>query len=499
MKAEKGLGEKREEKAREVEGKESFIEKGERSLEIFAGEALKNIGEAVLDFKETSEERLAHIGEVVSLGKDALREIQNELSILSLYDDLFKRMNDLADATRKRIKILLFSPVSRLQSEIDIFNPQQELQDLKKLTGSEKKESLILFKEKLLEQRRGLVHVHTAVIEAIRKNPNLTFEDIEYDLGYLKDKYRISDDVWRERVESVVREYQKKHRAVKEIRESHPDDRELFLTLFGAFPKGNVEIIQGSVTLMVRCHLEDYALINSGAFLENQKVSSNDVHRARLSGGVSLSGALQEDLRGTIIVEKFAVVPRWSRKSRAIYAHEEQHAIHRLFQQKLRNEMADSLLHKINRKEARGDLSVHEMLKITFETERLRAENSAADEILAYIRDQRFADILSVVSGTQYSNIFYLLIKKESEGGLYDYFHGFTLPKEPWFEEMSDEVKEEMRTQIFEKDYQKHLWLGLSAVRSLRGAGYSIDDVIALLTYEPLAKWPKVVRRFLAK
>ena len=56
---------------------------------------------------------------------------------------------------------------------------------------------------------------------------------------------------------------------------------------------------------------------------------------------------------------------------------------------------------------------------------------------------------------------------------------------------------QESGTKIFLKDYRKIIGDNIDAVADLEEAGYKKDKIIALLTHEPLAKWPKVVRRLL--
>jgi hypothetical protein len=397
------------------------------------------------------------------------------------------------------------------------FNPSQELENVRKAPKAERKEKLAEFKEDLARQQQGLAKVQELMIAVVRENPDMQLPELMEEVERLSVAVGMHDNQKRV-AETVLQQYVEKHHAVREIRQQFQEDRELYHALFGLYPRGKIEIIEGPMTLYVRCYdLGDYTLIHSQKFLDTRNWSNEDEKQAKMSGGVSIGTSLIPGLGGTIIAEnasKFGAgnsvlhtdgtseqrygfdhaSENEKQRSRAIHEHEEQHAIKRLFAEPIR---------KIKFNGPEGYFSTDEDREKYFRWLRDTGEEHARDEILAYFKD-----------GTPGETAVSFLMKPEHEGGLYDYFAGerkeavdlmrgnqdpvtYLLAGDQGFsmEEKINLLK--ILHKVFTEEYEQLLKEGVAACERLVASGWSKDRVIGLLIHEPLSNWKNVVGRLL--
>jgi len=381
------------------------------------------------------------------------------------------------------------------------FQPELELEAIRRAPAGEKAELMREFREKLSQQKEGLAYVQEQVLAEIRKNPDISADSLKAFAGALGKEYGINDEQ-TQNAEAVIDAYREKHEGVRKARLQYPDDAKLFNHLFGKDPAGKVEVVEGPMTLYVRCYDQgDYAFIHGYKFLNRDRtVTPGDIAVANMSGGVYIGDCLDTSLYGTIIAENTAQLVRAypsdektrSENSNRIHTHEEQHAINPLFIEKMQ------FMRWIDRaRNAKTEEDVAAVFRSVFRETRIhKAERRAKDEILAYFKDR-----------TPPTEILKLLLVKKSEGGLYDYLHTSETADPSSFVSQylgADEKKlhkavprimADVRSQVFGQEYETLLNKGVAALMRLELDGYTPDRAIALLVHEPLARWEKVVSR----
>ncbi|MSU55151.1 MAG: hypothetical protein EXS46_01255 [Candidatus Taylorbacteria bacterium] len=409
------------------------------------------------------------------------------------------------------------------------FDPVVELEKVKALTGVKKQNALDIFKEKLSFQKKGIALMQEQIISEIRNNPDLSEEVMMTFVGPFERQYGLTHEQILA-TKNVVCAFYLKHNAVKAMRESHPDDVDLFAALFGRRPIGKVECIEGPVTLYFRCYDErDYAYIYGEKFLTRGEVTQEDILLGNKTSGVSLGVARQSDLRGCLIAENVNGVP-----DEATHIHEEQHAIKRIFQSSLLDDAPEvSALERWQRGEPLSDsedterysfkrsskeVTLFSVLEAKDDTERALSlvrwlrykreliEESAKDEIFAYLKTIPLRTFENPVlredpaeSAWNEADVYRALSRSKKDGGLYDYFAD---EKSELLKAILSELgpkKAELINRSMEKvfvtEYHTLIRDGIDAFLTLRRRGNSVEKTIGLLTAEPLRKWPKVVGR----
>ncbi|MGC9049164.1 MAG: hypothetical protein ACP5IX_03025 [Patescibacteria group bacterium] len=163
-----------------------------------------------------------------------------------------------------------FKEQSKIEGEIkvpiksgEIFDPEEELKRIKKLHGREGLEEIEKYKEKLIYQKQGLTEMQDFLIQKIRENSDISFDNLNILVQDFAVKYGFSEKQ-KEITNDILHKYIVRHQAVDALRKKFPEDKRLFKFLFNRKPKGKIEILTGPMTFYIRCHnLEDYAWIHS--------------------------------------------------------------------------------------------------------------------------------------------------------------------------------------------------------------------------------------------
>lgn len=122
-------------------------------------------------------------------------------------------------------------------------------------------------------------------------------------------------------------------RDIHAFRLAHPNDRKLFRSCFGFFPQGHIDVIQGSLSLHIRCHaIEDYAKVYVGQRNGND-ATHHQMARAAQTGGVALGnrGCMPEQVRDGITLEQNQPKALFLGQRVGIFRHEEDHIYNRFF------------------------------------------------------------------------------------------------------------------------------------------------------------------------
>lgn len=439
------------------------------------------------------------VSSLVTGGTDTIKEEEKEklnaLNRKSFDKNLsLSEIREMAYLKEKdeRIEKLLM-PKNWQELNYESFDPQLEIRKIMHFSADEmkiltpekrlyiKKERLINYKKNLLEQKNKIADIQESIEKSIRFNPDIDATEL-MDRVYLKASGAKMTEYQIEAFRNGIGEYIKKHQAVESNRKKYPEDSLLFAACFGRNPKGDVEIIKGPMTLYFRCHdLEDYTLIHEHKFDQSDKITDIDKNRANLSAGVSIVNCNVDNLRNCIIAENSLGRPF----QKDVHIHEEQHGIKKLFEDKI---MRQNLMNAMEKS------PIDEKTKILDDYLRARRENfenRAKDEILAYFKD-----------GTDLGELKKIMLKTKEQGGLYDYY-GEWYNKEGVNERAilikegtNDSFINSQFLKVFRDEYSREIINpAIESVRYLKNHGWKTEKILNLMINEPLAKWPKLVKR----
>lgn len=372
----------------------------------------------------------------------------------------------------------------------EIFDPEREVKKILKLARKDRVYKLKEFKNKLAYQRVGLVKIHIELDRVVHKNLNLSFQEAWKMVSAKGAKYGMS---WRQRsiAKSILRKCFKTHSYIRDVRKKYPNDAELYAAIFGKLPEGYVKVFEWPTNLYFYClDIRDYAFIYQGReFWEEKGVLTEDhIENARRSNGVMtqcgshLISGLENALAAGIIPD----IDPWGIIS--TFFHEEQHSINALIREHVVPciEYGRDLYRSESfRKIPWGNLLNYQQM----------AEEHASDEILAYFKSddhtpETMFDIL--IKDPDYSFLD-KVISQNVKLRLTSYFGTRSEVKIRATEAML-RVTAKM---ILTHRYYRSLRLALDSLSSLKNNGFSKKEIIAVLIYEPLARWAKVSKRLI--
>lgn len=447
---------------------------------------------------EKSKEEIKRLDTESGLGEPELAEAKKETGVEEETKSFGQKVSEVLNLAKDKIYGLFNKNKTEQKPEKEVvfdgvFDPEAELARIKKLPHEERKQAVEIYKEKLAAQKEGLAKMQVQVFEYLRDNKETTLEELNQKVAEWGSKYGMSGKQL-EVAKNVLESYFKRHEAVQKIKKEYSNDTDLYKALFGRAPKGKVEIVEGPATLFVRCaDLDDYTVIYSRAFLTGREIVAADKKAADFSGGISLEQTLIPGLEGAIIAEKSGKIgfeyKGWG-NSKEIQAHEEQHAIKKFFAEQ--KHVSDALFDFVNSQTpAEKQEAIHQLC---LEKRYNVYDKQAKDEIMAYFKGNEKLtkqDLLKI------------LFKPAEKGGQYDYLSTGTMKKyiEASFSaedkpELVPLVESAMKD-VFVDKYKQTVEAGVQAFDDLRKSGMSTDETIALLTHEPLRKWPTVVKRIL--
>lgn len=458
--------------------------------------------EAVLDLDVETRYEIKNLEKSSGLTENSLQQARQEAGIKEEIGSLRDRALQIFNDAKKKYEKILEEPARPIVAPIkygELFFPELELAEIRTLPREKQRQALEEYKEKLSYQKEGLAFMQSDLKMRLSAHPDTPADELMevVDLWGKMYGFTVEQKII---VQKILDGYKEKHEAIYALTKKYgpQDDAELFKDVFGTPPKGNVEVIEGSVTLCFRCHnLEDYALIYYQKF-SGSELSAEEKERANLSGGVSISSAPPQhpELAGTIIAEK-AMGRAFGRESQSIVVHEEQHALNRLFKEVRVRENTFEKMKRATTEEEQKNFLLGYFRYMRAES----GEGRAKDEILAYLEQ----------GGRSAEEIFKILTKPEKTGGLYDYFEikrgpnntstkqslpGFVLDVlnkkgDAQFVKMVKGAAEK----VFEDEYKELIKTGLAAYSVLVNAGYTKEQALAVLMKKPLSRWGKEASR----
>lgn len=371
--------------------------------------------------------------------------------------------------------------VSSLSERDEEFNPEIELQKIRRMPrGDEKELALVEFKKLLSEQRAGITQLSHDVQSVLQKL--LVYPDRE-DQIFIEARdmiekqsqlYKLPSEVNQE-IKDMLSAFADKHHSVAETIRKYPDPRKLFKFLYGSAPEGKIELRQGVISLSFICYdIHDYAKIYKGGF--RGKVDSSDIEVSGKTGGVFLGGApyFSSHLRGTLIGVNFST-PSYAETT---LIHEEQHAMNRI----LRNTLSQRYF-EVSLYDASNTLEALSLVKNRCRREVLEATQRAKDEIVAYLFDGSSVDrtINKLISSDLYRYFDKESILENIEKGL-EYSSA----------SLNNNLILEEARKIFEDEYVTLIKEGAHSFRELRWKGYSSQAIAGILMPLELWRWRKI-------
>lgn len=483
------IGEKFEPSTSLEKNKESIVlpkKEKEKSLEQMS------VSEVAKKYINKAKEALS---EFVDVGEDILIKFIYEYTVkergswvsaesAAEEKDFYHRAKVLMSGTVEKIRDILLSTKESPFSEGEVFNPEEEMTKVRATPKEDRKRAVEVYKKKLTFQKEGLGRIQKKIMDELKKAPDASPEELAKTAEELNRRYGLT----KEQISAstaFLEEYSGKHKAIKETREKYPDNISLYKAVFGVEPKGQIEVMEGPMSLYFRCFDEyDYAHIFNGEYSSNARIEDSEKERAGDSVGVSVHGSLIPELRGVITAESsyHHYSPEFSKET---FNHEEQHAIKKLFKEKRRNTyIVESI------EASKGDLD--EQLKLVrrfFRETRQDEEARAKDEIMAFFKEkedarpERIKDIL-FESYNYFGEDEWTIGKVEQNRGVI--FEA---------ENLTEDVVKKIESEVNGVEYRGVVNGGVDAFASLRQGGLSVEESIGILIGEPLLKWPKIARR----
>lgn len=364
----------------------------------------------------------------------------------------------------------------------ELFDPSANLAKIRQLPKHERDTALVEFKEKLAYQKRGIGIMYEHLMQSIRQEAGITFEEITKTLDLYRDQLALTDEQVRE-IRIPLREVLRQCDKIAAVSKEYPNDDQLFARLFGRPPVGKVSIVRQPFCLYVRCvSLTDLALLNTKNYFTDEPVTAAQRKAAAKMGGIANVGCLVGGLEKSIIASRFGI-------DLGTFRHEEQHMLYEHTSRLVRENDALQELRSAKRDTTEEkQAALRRYYRLVLEP---IYENQTKNEILAYVKsDPDFFSKL-ILKKKNYSYDYSLNYRQQEvmegliEAGL---FANEDLP-----------LIRQINHDILTKEYRQTIDRGYASYRQLLKNEYSQEQAIGLLTRERLVAWPKVVNRLMSR
>jgi hypothetical protein len=357
------------------------------------------------------------------------------------------------------------------QTEGAFFEPEYEIRQIMKVPSRERKTKLKEVKEAILQQKMGLAQIEKSLLNTIQKNPDAPISQLRAGVLPTEDQFRLSRKQ-REAIGTALEIYARQHAAIEKITKEcskkkwlrkgqRLDEGMLYAKLFGRKPRGKIQAIIGPMSIHFRSfNSKDFT--HAIEVNKDQKSSRGEIKRIKRISGAKLNDFKYPGLEDAITLEnaEFNREKPFDRfmdtKKYEIYDHETRHVFNSLMNKAYNPEEIEQIGAKGNGKDQ--DTKIESRIK---------------DEILAYYRN-----------GQSPRDIRQTLLDRRT---IYDY--GFQYKPE----------SKKAYNSYFKSDYVQLVENGIVAFNDLLRSNRSLERSLALLSKEPLTKWPKAVERLLDK
>lgn len=357
------------------------------------------------------------------------------------------------------------------------FDATDEVASLKKLTGTERKQKLWQIKTKLARQREARAQCRIAIEQEIEINPQIGKDDLYGILHEFAIPYGFTEPQIRT-AEAFIDAFDAKRNQIIDLRNQFPDDIDLVKRLTGITdPIQIVSVAVSPYAFVIRTDEATYGKIweaQSSAFVPiNRRVAftseTNDYENIPYV-------VINEDANDSDRKETHDVC----------LEHELQH---------VKEKFVERILYQFDYNEY---LQISSELFSQFEN----ASNQSGKfqcfrQFLQFERDyalQRFkSELFAFKSEKKIIRTDYGIYFTNQDGGPYDYlFFVRKLIRKPEYH-----LWKVFCGKIVLEEYVGYIFRAIEAFESLQKAGYSVQEVVALLVDVPVKRWPAVARRMI--
>jgi len=347
------------------------------------------------------------------------------------------------------------------------------------------------FKEKLGEQKEGLIAMQADIIKIIQENPDISIDDLKKAVEP-KLEQAMANPEQKQALDKILGEYSKAHQTVQHYREIFPADNRLFMEIFGFWPTGQIEVVQGPMTLGFRCHSQqDFAramTFNYG----NGKVTPQEAEAAAKHVIGQKFGDTPSSITPSGLKDKIILVSEENEQREKQHfdgdtmTHEEQHAMNTLFKD------YRPQFYKFEGLEGLSKLAPEaQQEKITnfLRYNREKIDNDKLhDEIIAQyagipMNPKDVMPLVTVLARTYRQNFYTTQaakLKQQIEGN-----------------GANPQMTDECIRQVFEDELIGQTKEAVYSMVVLQDEGFSKSEIISAFETEPVAKWPQVSRRII--
>ncbi|KND49329.1 MAG: hypothetical protein AB203_02940 [Parcubacteria bacterium C7867-008] len=344
----------------------------------------------------------------------------------------------------------------------EAFNPEEELANISQLSREEKGRALRGFKEKLATQHAAWAAFRTDIENRIKENPDVAGSVFNDTLVAYADAYGFTKEQITLAAE-IFEDYLATRAAVLKTRETYPDDRELVQKLTG------IRVPEGT-TVKVSIGAMNIDIVTNTRYMNMVYAQSKEMDEPIEYGGLAWNRNVDgEHVPYNLISDEI--------EGDSVRVHEVQHQTNHLYRDFFEMEIDDiemrsmRLIYDMNSDPTvrRTGLESYVSSRVTSATRR------AKDEILAYAAD-----------GTSAENTFKILTKKD--GKAYDYL------KDLREEKSDDPIWLDVVPKKVVTEYEGVVKSGTEVFATLAHK-FPRDEVIALLSAEPLEDWSRFMTR----
>lgn len=355
------------------------------------------------------------------------------------------------------------------------FDPQKELDSFRTLLKEHKTEDATKFKgeyrQNLAHQREAWAVCRTTVERYIEFNPDVARKNLMEVVNRFGQSYGFTEEQVG-LAGTLLDKYYEQHQMVVELRQQFPDALKLVNALTGVgFTEEDRKDIRVSLGPMT------FDILTSGI---NAAKIYKQVPEALVSS--PFGGFASESLMGNQLVF-WSVINKDILKA-SFPPHEEQHQRNKLFRRFFeRPDLAQSQKYRENIGQVfHDDPEVRaEAIRSVFKVDVAATLEDTKDELLAMKRGNQFVDPIFAIRLNQLLSL----------NGSYDFLktnrEASWIKDDPLAESLVQEVMVNERNRIIHEAWYKFDDL-------VKMGKYSVDEAVALLTNEPLDRWPNFVR-----
>ena len=361
----------------------------------------------------------------------------------------------------------------------ETFDPELELAAIKSAPAKEKKEQLVIYKEKLARQREAFADCRLFIERSINFDNKISAPKLYEWVDQFASNYGFEERQKEKAYELIDTFIEKRQKAAQFLLEHQGNPDELIKELTG---KDIDDSDQIAGIYLGPMSIDIYTYDSTAKKLWGKPVKKGDVLGA-------FAKESQDGVNYNVI--NMAPEPRETYKDplgKNSLAHEHEHQKHKLFQlafEYLKNKDSDQELEQFQNSD-------------NLQTQKFHLENYMQDKMdygLDRARDEMIASLKDLGIRNLETKLQAMFFKKD---GLYDYLKDFRdkVPEETPSKLMT--MYEAFATKYLVLEYKSIISDSLYWFKDLTKI-YKLENSVALMTDIPLKNWPKVIRRLLAR